>query len=63
MLSGIFNVSNHWTLTVVNPIEERVHFLDPLRGRLCGDEWINTVNRYVQLLVYILIFLVVWWFM
>lgn len=40
-----FLCRNHWALTVVNPDKEIVHFLDPMRRRLCGEEWRTVVDK------------------
>jgi hypothetical protein len=32
-------------LTVVNPDEEIVHFMDPLKRRLVTGEWRNIVDK------------------
>ena len=37
--------SCHWMLTVVNPDEEIVHFMDPLKRRLVTGEWRNIVDK------------------
>jgi hypothetical protein len=38
-------LSKHWMLTVVNPEEEIVYFMDPLKRRLVGGEWHTVVEK------------------
>lgn len=40
-----YNSGCHWMLTVVNPDEEIVHFMDPLKRRLVTGEWRNIVDK------------------
>ncbi|KAM5546536.1 hypothetical protein ABKV19_002361 [Rosa sericea] len=44
-----FDVSCHWMLTVVNPAEEVVHFMDPLKRRLVTGEWKTIVDNSIKI--------------
>ncbi|XP_024156196.1 uncharacterized protein LOC112164199 [Rosa chinensis] len=39
-----YNAFVHWMLTVINPDNETVYFMDPLRRRLPGEEWKDIVD-------------------
>ncbi|XP_040368744.1 uncharacterized protein LOC121051020 isoform X1 [Rosa chinensis] len=44
-----YNAGNHWMLTVVNPEEETIYFMDPLRRRLVGGEWQTVVENGIKI--------------
>ncbi|PRQ20346.1 putative Ulp1 protease family catalytic domain-containing protein [Rosa chinensis] len=44
-----YNAGKHWMLTVVNPDEETIYFMDPLRRRLIGDEWEKVVENGIKI--------------
>ncbi|XP_040373456.1 uncharacterized protein LOC121052455 [Rosa chinensis] len=44
-----YNSGAHWMLSVVNPDEEVVHFMDPLKRRLCAGEWKSIVDNSIKI--------------
>ncbi|XP_062002246.1 uncharacterized protein LOC133720074 isoform X3 [Rosa rugosa] len=44
-----YNAGKHWMLTVVNPEEEIIYFMDPLRRRLVGGEWQIIVENGIKI--------------
>ncbi|XP_061990046.1 uncharacterized protein LOC133708593 [Rosa rugosa] len=44
-----YNSGAHWMLTIVNPNEEVVHFMDPLKRRLDTGEWKSIVNNSIKI--------------
>ncbi|XP_040361934.1 uncharacterized protein LOC121049287 [Rosa chinensis] len=44
-----YNSGCHWMLTVVNPGEEVVHFMDPLKRRLITGEWKTIVDDSIRI--------------
>ncbi|XP_062021676.1 uncharacterized protein LOC133738229 [Rosa rugosa] len=44
-----YNSGAHWMLSVVNPDEEAVHFMDPLKRRLCAGEWKSIVDNSIKI--------------
>ncbi|PRQ61029.1 hypothetical protein RchiOBHm_Chr0c11g0499441 [Rosa chinensis] len=43
-----YNCGAHWMLTVINPHEDIVYFMDPLKRRLATGEWKDIVNKVFQ---------------
>ncbi|XP_024179791.2 uncharacterized protein LOC112185725 [Rosa chinensis] len=44
-----YNADNHWMLTVVNPEENTVYFMDPLKRRLPTGEWRSIVDTAIAM--------------
>ncbi|XP_040371764.1 uncharacterized protein LOC121052011 [Rosa chinensis] len=44
-----FNSGCHWMLTVANPTEEVVYFMDPLKRRLITSEWRTIVDNSIKI--------------
>ncbi|XP_040365679.1 uncharacterized protein LOC112168778 isoform X2 [Rosa chinensis] len=44
-----YNASVHWMLTVIDPDNEIVYFMDPLRRRLAGGEWKDIVDTAISM--------------
>ncbi|XP_061988645.1 uncharacterized protein LOC133712759 [Rosa rugosa] len=44
-----YNSGCHWMLTVANPTEEVVYFMDPLKRRLITGEWRTIVDNSIKI--------------
>ncbi|KAM5578461.1 hypothetical protein ABKV19_008661, partial [Rosa sericea] len=44
-----YNASVHWMLIVIDPDNETVYFMDPLRRRLPGGEWKDIVDTAISM--------------
>ncbi|XP_040367479.1 uncharacterized protein LOC112180552 [Rosa chinensis] len=44
-----YNSGGHWTLSAVNPAEETIHFMDPLKRRLIAGEWKTILDNSIKI--------------
>ncbi|PRQ58873.1 putative Ulp1 protease family catalytic domain, putative transposase, Ptta/En/Spm, plant [Rosa chinensis] len=44
-----YNSGSHWMLSVVNPDEEMIYFMDPLKRRLITGEWKTILDNSIKI--------------